>query len=151
MEVNYMLNRIFGEDLEWHCKDLNSKAMAEFNVACPIGLPVSEPIIDVKEVIVDAKCICGTHKKYEGQDKVKIVCLINSADEEDMGKGMTVKEVIERLKEFDGQLDVCSMDKHYTDGWVPAFINVFNGTNNDECERRNMPKDYNGTITDFIV
>lgn len=151
MTIDYILNRIFGEDMKWHCKDVNSKAMAEFNVACPFGSPFSEPIIDVKEVIVKTKWLTGTHKTYEGQEEIKVVCLINSDDEEDIDKGMTVKEVIERLKEFDSQLDLCSMDKNYKDGWVCAFINVFDGTDNDECEKYNIPKDYKGTITNFLT
>ena len=151
MTIDYILNNIFGADMKWHCKDINSKAMAKFNVACPVGLPFSEPIIDVKEMMVKTKWLIGTHKIYEGQDEVKVVCLISSCDVEDIDNGMTVKEVIKRLKNFDGQLDVCSMNKNYNSGFVCAFINVFDGTDDDECEKHNLPKDYKGTITNFLT
>ena len=151
MTIDYILNRIFGEDMKWHCKDINSKAMAKFNVSCPFALPFSEPIIDVKEVMVKTKWLTGTHKTYEGQEEIKVVCLINSDDKEDMDKGMTVKEIINRLKELDSQLQVCSMGKNYKDGWVRAFINVFDGTDNNECEKHNIPKDYIGTVTNFLT
>ena len=151
MTIDYILNNIFGADMKWHCKDINSKAMAKFNVACPVGLPFSEPIIDVKEVVIKTGLLVNTHKSYDGKDEIKVVCLINSDDEEDINKCMTVKEIIERLKEFDGQLDVCSMNKNYESGWVCAFINVFDGTDNDKCEKRNFQKNYKGTITNFLT
>ena len=93
----------------------------------------------------------NTHKPYDGKDEIKVVCLIYSDDEEDINKCMTVKEIIERLKEFDDQLEVCSMNKNYESGWICAFINVFDGTDNDECEKHNTPKDYSGTITNFLI
>lgn len=153
MTINYILQNIFSEnDIKWHCKDLDSIAMAEFNVACPFGMPFSEPIIDVKEVFVRGKCI-SSHKVYK-EEWVTVVCLINSREPEDANKVLTVRQILEKIKHFDGELELCSIDKDHdfnSCDWICAFINVFDGTDNDECENHNISNDYKGKITYFVV
>lgn len=154
MTINYILDNIFSEnDIKWHCKDINGIAMAEFNVACPFGMPFSEPIIDVKEVSVRGECIVSSSNRYK-EKWVKVVCLINSNDPNDRDKILTVRQVLEKLKYFDGELELCSADKGHdfeSNNWVCAFINVFDGTDNDECEKHNIPENYKGTITNFLT
>lgn len=154
MTINYILENIFSEyDIRWHCKDIDSIAMAEFNVACPLGMPFSEPIIDVKEVYVKGNCIVSSSHKYK-EKWVKVVCLVNSNDSTDRNKILTVRQILERLKQFDGDLELCSADKGHdfnSNNWVSVFINVLDGTNNDECEKHNIPEDYKGVITNFLT
>lgn len=154
MKINYILKNIFSEnDIKWHCKDINSVAMTEFNVACPFSMPFSEPIIDVKEVSVRGECISSSSNRYK-EKWVKVVCLINSNDPNDRDKILTVRQILERLKQFDGEFELCSADKGHdfkSHNWVRAFINVFDGTDSDECEKHNLPENYKGTITNFLT
>jgi len=65
MTIKYILENIFSEnEIKWHCKDIDSIAMAEFNVACPVGTPFSEPIIEIKEVFVREECIISSSNTY---------------------------------------------------------------------------------------
>ena len=152
MTINYILQNIFSENnIKWHCKDLDSIVMAGFNVG-GFGKTFSEPIIDVKEVFVRGKCI-SSHKVYK-EEWVKVVCLINSREPEDVNKVLTVRQILEKLKQFDGELELCSADKDHdfnSYNWICSFINVFDETDNDECERRNISNDYKGKITCFII
>lgn len=154
MTINYILENIFSQnDIKWHCKDINSIAMTEFNIACPFGLPFSEPIIDVKEVSVRSKYIISSSNRYK-EKWVKVVCLIDSHYPDDRDKILTVKQILERLKQFDGELELCSVHKEHdfeSNNWVCAFINVFDGTDNYECEKHNIPENYKGTITNFLT
>lgn len=154
MTINYILENIFSKDnINWHCKDIDSIAMTEFNVACPFGAPFSEPIIDVKEVYAKTKCIVSPSRKYK-ENWARVVCLINSNDPSDIDKILTVRQVLERLKQFDRELELCSADKKHdfnSNNWVCAFINILDGTCNDECEKHNIPQNYKGTITNFLT
>lgn len=123
--------------------------MTEFNVAS-WDAPYAEPIIDVKEVFVKSKCL-SAEKVYK-KELVKVVCLINSNDHKDMNKVLTVRQILERLKQYDGELELCSADKDHdfnSYNWVNAIINVFDETDNHECEKCNISNDYNGRITLF--
>ena len=54
MTIDYMLNNIFSEEnIKWHCKDIDSIAIAAFNYSNPFARPFYKPIIDVKEVTED--------------------------------------------------------------------------------------------------
>lgn len=152
MTIDYILNNIFSEEnIKWHCKDINSKAMAAFNYSNPFGTSFYEPIIDVKEVVVKKEWLVNIHNLGDIQDMVKVVCLINSDDKKDINKGLTVREILERLKAYDRNLYLCRMNKNYTFGWVPSFINVYDGTNNDRSRCYNIPSEFNGIMTNFIT
>ena len=152
MTINYILQNIFSEnDIKWHCKDLDSIAMAGFNVG-GFGKTFFEPIIDVREVLVRGKCI-SSNKEYK-DEWVKVVCLINSREPEDANKVLTVSQILKKMKKFDGELELCSADKSHefnSYNWICPFINVFDETDNDECEKHNISNDYKGKITGFII
>lgn len=150
MTVKYILENIFGKDINWHCKNLNNKAMIKFNAASPFQ-PFAEPIIDIKEMMVDTRYLFNTHRDYKA-DKIKIVCLINSCEEGDQNQWMSVKDVIEKLKQFDEDLDLCNVDKQYVDGWIPAIINVYDEDPEYayECDKKNIPNNFIGEITFFF-
>lgn len=154
MTINYILENIFsGHCIKWHCRDIDSIAMSEFNVASPFRTPFSEPIIDVKEVYAKVKCIVSPSRKYK-EKWARVICLINSNDPNDMDKILSVRQILEKLKQFDGELELCSADKEHdfnSNNWVPVFINILDGTSNDECDKRNIPQNYKGTITNFLT
>jgi len=155
MKIDFIMDDIFSKrNIKWHCKYIDSIAMAEFNAGSPLGMPFSRPIIDVKEVLAKGKYIVNTLNSYKGQEWAKIVVLINSEDPNDINRCLTVRQIIEKLNQLDGGLEVCSANKNrdfMSNGWIPAFIDIHDGTDNIECEKRNIPKDYNGFITNFLI
>jgi len=79
--------------------------------------------------------------------------LISSNDPDDRDKILTVRQILERLKQFDEKLELCSVDKGHnfkSKDWVLAFINVHDGTD-DEGEKHNISENYKGTITNFLT
>lgn len=95
------------------------------------------------------KKLLANSNKSHSEDEIKIVCLVSSNNEEDMDKWMTVQEVIDRLKGFEFQSKLYGMNNK--SGCICNIINVFDGNNNDGCEKHNIPKDYNGTVTNFLT
>lgn len=153
MTINYILQNIFSENnIKWHCKDLDSIAMAEFNVACPLGMPFAEPIIDVKEVFARGKCL--SLDKVYNDEWVKVICLINSCDSEDIGKVLTVRQILGRLQQFDGKLELCSADKDHdfnSCDWVSDFTTVHDEEDSPNCKNKNISQNYKGRITYFVI
>lgn len=150
MKVDFMLNHCFGSNIKWHCKDLNSRAMVEFNVASPFGQLFSVPVIEVKEMKVNKECLFLTNRVYK-EDMVTIVCLVYSKKKQYRDKGMTVSDVIEKLKTFDSTLDVCCLPDNYSGEVVFPIINVCYEIEEEVCKKYNLPNDYKGTVTNFIV
>ena len=157
MTIKYILETIFGSDLEFHCENLDNKAMIEFNAASPFE-PFAEPIIEVKEFTVD-KMYLDTRRDYKS-NKIKVVCLVNSSKECDQDKWMSVREVIEKLKIFDEDLEVFNIDKEYEEGdFFDLIINVYDEVDDDddwlddedECEKKNVPDGFSGNVTLFII
>ena len=71
-----------------------------------------------------------------------------------MSRVLTIRQILERLKQYDGELELCSADKDHdfnSYNWVNAIINVFDETDNHECEKSNISNDYNGRITCFAT
>lgn len=153
MTINYFLENIFSEyNIKYHCKDLDSIAMAKFNVACPWP-PYSKPIIDIKEAFVRGECISYPSNEYK-EKWVKVICLVDSNDSDDRDKILTVKQILERLKQFDGELELCSVDRGHdfkSKDLVSTFINVYDETSDNECKKYNIPENYKGTITNFLT
>lgn len=83
--------------------------MIEFN-AGSWGGQFSEPIIDVKEVIVREKNIVQLRKPYS-EKWLKGVCLISSNDPDDKRKILNVRHILEKLKQFGKELEVYGATK----------------------------------------
>ena len=150
MTIDFIMNEFSVDNRKWCCRDLNSKAMVEFNVASPIDTTFSMPIIDVRCMTVKRNYLL-IQKEYKDED-VCVVCLISSKNNEDVNKGMTVRNILSILKEFDGDLEVCTVDKNFTrESWVHPIRGICDGTDNNECERYNIQNDYCGLITDFYI
>ena len=78
--------------------------------------------------------------------------MLNSCEEGDQNQWMSVKDVIEKLKQFDEDLDLCNVDKQYVNGWIPAIINVYDEDPEYayECEKKNIPNNFISGITFFL-
>lgn len=75
MKIKYAL-----EVIERYYKDLENKAMIEFNVGSPFA-SFANPIIGVKELVVDKKDLFAILQNHvEGKEKV--ICLINLDSDE---------------------------------------------------------------------
>ena len=86
--------------------------------------------------------------------------MVNSSKECDQDKRMSVREVIEKLKTFDEDLEVFNIDKEYEEGdFFDLIINVYDEVDDDddwlddedECEKKNVPDGFSGNVTLFII
>lgn len=148
MTLEFLMKNIFNEPISsFHCEDLNSIALAKFNVACPLALPFSLPIIDIKELEINREQIFPD--KFPDQETIKTAVLICSGDLEDANKVLTVNDILIKLKDMNESNHFCINIKN-SDSFN-YVINAINGTNDSECDRQNMPDNYKGSVTDFIV
>ena len=152
MTIEYILNNVFSQkEIKWSCRDLNAKSMIAFNCCSPREDSYSIPIIDVQALTIKRNQL-ATLEKYE-TDEVHTACLIYSNKTEDVDKGMTVKEILLKLNEYDKNFELCAINKDFKeddeDSLAFPIFEILDGTNDYGCERRNIREDYCGAITDF--
>lgn len=129
--------------------DLNSIALVKRGVG-GLSVPSSEPIIDVQVKKIKTRQLLDKIGYKEDTAETEVVCLITSNSEEDVNKALNLVQVVTKLKELDAELEVYEAYENRDNN---IFCNIINfdgsGIRDNHCERKNMPKDYKGNITDF--